>query len=81
MVDQIPLRAMATSLGPRPIGEPITRPERGLPVRTWLHTSEGDVEADGVAIAWTPRAVHVRYFDQHGREGFVWVWASAVTRR
>jgi hypothetical protein len=40
-----------------------------------------DVQVDGVAVAWTTVAVHVHYVDAAGREGFVWAWASAVTRR
>jgi hypothetical protein len=80
MVDKIPLRAMAYSLSPLAVGDPITRPERSVPVRVWVHTADGDSQVEGEAAAWSPKAVHVRYFDQHGREGFVWVWASAVTR-
>lgn len=82
MVDRVPLRDMARSLGPRPVGEPVHRHDEGIPVRVWIVDGQGrDVEVHGLATAWSPRAVHVRYFDVNGREGFVWVWASAVTRR
>ncbi|GIG27288.1 MULTISPECIES: hypothetical protein [Cellulomonas] len=51
-------------------------------MRAWIVDGRGrDVEVDGEAVAWTPRVVHVHYLDEHGREGWVWVWASAVTRR
>ncbi|QAY69066.1 hypothetical protein [Xylanimonas protaetiae] len=60
----------------------VTRPETPLPVRVWVTQRQtGTFEADGLAVAWTDRQVEVRYDDPHGREGFVWVWASAVTRR
>lgn len=63
-------------------GEPVRRPDIPVPVRAWIVDARGrDVEVDGEAVAWTSRTVQVRYFDQHGREGFVSVWASAVTRR
>ncbi len=63
-------------------GEPVRRPEVAVPVRAWIVDARGrDVEVDGEAVAWTSRTVQVRYFDPHGREGFVTVWASAVTRR
>jgi len=58
------------------------RPETPLPVRAWITQRQtGEFEADGVAVAWTDRQVEVRYSDPHGREGFAWVWASAVTHR
>jgi hypothetical protein len=51
-------------------------------VRVWLTQRQtGAFEADGLAVAWTDRQVEVRYRDPHDREGFAWVWASAVTRR
>lgn len=60
----------------------LVRAETAIPVRAWIITAQGrDVEVDGEAVAWTERAVNVRYFDEHGREGFAWVWASAVVRR
>ncbi len=63
-------------------GQRITRPASAVPVRAWILDARGrDLEVDGEAVAWTPRVVHVRYLDEHGRQGFVWVWASAVTRR
>jgi hypothetical protein len=66
----------------RALGGRVVRASTAIPVRAWLVTSQGrDVEVDAEAVAWTDRAVNVRYFDEHGREGFTWVWASAVVRR
>ncbi|WP_298462031.1 hypothetical protein [uncultured Cellulomonas sp.] len=82
MVDQVPLRDMARNVPVAGRGHPVTRPATLLPVRAWTVARDGsDVEVEAEAVAWTARAVHVRYFDDAGREGFVWVWASAVTRR
>ncbi|GAA1970502.1 hypothetical protein GCM10009718_02520 [Isoptericola halotolerans] len=48
----------------------------------WVTDGKGRTfEATGEALAWTPKAVYVRYIDPGGREGFAWPWASAVTRR
>jgi len=82
MVDQVPLRAEARGVPMKAVGGRLVRAETAIPVRAWIITAQGrDVEVDGEAVAWTERAVNVRYFDEHGREGFAWVWASAVVRR
>jgi hypothetical protein len=63
-------------------GQRITEPSEPIPVRVWVQARQsGAFEAEGHVIAWTATQVHVRYIDKHGREGFVWVWANAVTRR
>lgn len=83
MVDRVPMRDMARQVPSKVYaGARITRPATPVSVQAWLVDGHGrDVLVDGEAVAWTARTVHVHYFDQHGREGFVWVWASAVTRR
>ncbi|MBI9115675.1 hypothetical protein [Sanguibacter suaedae] len=82
MVDKIPVRDMARSLGPKAVGQPITRPTESVPVQAWITDARGrDVLVTGEAVAWSPRAGYVHYADEHGREGYVWVWASAITRR
>ncbi len=81
MVDRVPLRDMARSVPTRARGEPVHRLAEPVRVRVWVLTARGeDVELDAEATAWTPRAVHVRFFDAFGREGFAWVWASSVRR-
>lgn len=81
-MDQVPLRDMAHSLPVAARGQSPTTPAAPVPVRVWVLTGRGtDVELDAEATSWTRRAVHVRYVDDHGREGFAWVWASAVSRR
>ncbi|MBB5474696.1 hypothetical protein HNR08_003432 [Cellulomonas hominis] len=82
-IDRVPMRDMARQVPPSVItGARVTRPDEPPQVRAWIVDGRArDVEVDGEAVAWTPRAVHVHYVDAHGREGWVWVWASAVTRR
>ncbi|GAA1646554.1 hypothetical protein [Georgenia ruanii] len=80
-VEPVPLSEQAHSLGPAQHGGPVTRPDEPLPVSAWIHTRRGHETVDGVAVAWTPCAVRVRYTDTHGREGYAWLWANAVTRR
>ncbi|MGE9350206.1 hypothetical protein ACQP60_12120 [Isoptericola variabilis] len=82
-VDKVPLRDAAEGApGRSRDGAHITRPERGVPVRAWITSRQsGEQLVDGEATAWTDAQVHVRYVDSHGREGFVWLWAGAVTRR
>ena len=63
-------------------GQRIVEPPQPLPVRVWVQAGQsGDQLCDGHAVAWTAQQVHVRYLDKHGRQGWAWVWANAVTRR
>jgi hypothetical protein len=81
MVDRVPMRDMARQIPSGALTTPPRTFDTPVRVRAWIVDGHGrDVEIDGEAIAWTPRAAHVHYFDANGREGFVWVWASAVTR-
>lgn len=80
-IDQVPLNEQAASLEPAQYGAPVSRPDTPLEVTAWIYNRLGHSRVDGLAMAWTPKAVWVRYIDKHGREGIAWVWASAVTRR
>ncbi|NNU27480.1 hypothetical protein [Isoptericola sediminis] len=81
-IERVPLRDVATEVPPEARREPPTRPPEPLPVTAWVTDGRGRTfRADGEALAWTPRAVYVRYVDPVGREGFAWLWASAVSRR
>ena len=81
-IERVPLRDAARDVPAAVRTEGVARPERQLPIRAWIVDGKGrDLEVDGVAVAWTSRAVNVRYIDSGGREGFVWVWASAVSRK
>ncbi|WP_217615967.1 hypothetical protein [Cellulomonas sp. GbtcB1] len=82
VVDRIPMRDMARQAPSQAtVGLHVTRPSHPLAVQAWIIDAKGrDVQITGAAIAWTARTVHIRYTDHYGREGTVWVWASAVTR-
>ncbi len=80
-IEQVPLRDQAYSLGPAQYGLPIHQADEPLPVAAWIQTRAGHHLVEGVAVAWTPKAAHIRYVDEHGREGYAWVWANAVRRR
>lgn len=81
-IERVPLRDAARDVPASVHATAVVRPDRALPVRAWIVDGKGrDLEVDGLAVGWTSRAVNVRYLDAGGREGFVWVWASAVTRK
>ncbi|MFC7403754.1 hypothetical protein [Georgenia alba] len=80
-IEQVPLRDQAYSLSPAQYGSPVHQPDEPLPVTAWIQTRTGHYQVDGVAVAWTPKAARIRYADDHGREGYAWVWANAVRRR
>jgi hypothetical protein len=56
---------------------PLTRTPKPLKVRVWVRYPAGPLQVDAEAVAWTARAVAVRW-----KCGDVvhraWVWASAV---
>ena len=69
------------SLQPEQLGVlPVTSAIALQKVHVWVTWEDGVEELlDGVAIAWTKRAVRVRFgFPGHMHE--VWVWAGAVER-
>lgn len=82
VVDQVPLPATARSVPAKIADTPIQRPDIPVPVTAWIIDGRGrDVEIAAEAVAWTKRTVSLHYVDADEREGWAWVWASAVTRR
>ncbi|MCZ2261606.1 hypothetical protein [Isoptericola sp. QY 916] len=83
-VETVPLRdtALDAPKGAR-AGERVVEPDEPPIVRAWITygREQREAEVDGWAIGWTSRQVRVRYLDAAGRQGWAWVWASAVTRR
>jgi hypothetical protein len=82
VVDQIPLRDRARQapvLAAR--GDRVVEPRTPVPVRAWIVDGRGrGTMIRGHAVAWTSRLVRIVYFDDNGREGSAWWWASAVHR-
>ena len=69
------------SLQPEQLGDmPVTLPIAPQTVRAWVIWEDGVEElVDGVAAAWTKRAVRIR-FGIPGHMHEVCVWAGAVER-
>ena len=84
MDDRIAQRIMASgepeSLTPAELqldSEPLTRTPVPRPVKVWVRYGGVPVKVDAVAVAWTGRAVAVKW-ETPGGEHRAWVWASAV---
>lgn len=61
--------------------QPLTRTPVAMPVRAWVRYEGGAIQVDAEAVAWTARAVAIRWEAPDGRTDRAWVWASAVERR
>lgn len=59
----------------------ITTARTPIPVRAFVRFHEAVIRPECEAIAWTDRAVKIRFTMQTGATHEVWVWASAVDRR
>ena len=60
--------------------QPVTRTPRPHKVRAWVRYPDGPLQVDGEVVAWTPRAVAVRWSAGENLHK-AWVWASAVEVR
>ena len=61
--------------------QPLTRTPIPKPVRAWVHFGPVAVKVDAETVAWTDRAVAIRWTMASGAEHRAWVWASAVEPR
>ena len=61
--------------------EPLTKTPVPRPVRVWVRFGPHAIKVDAEAVAWTGRAVAVRWTMASGTEHKAWVWASAVEPR
>ena len=81
-VTQVPRRVNLAprSLTPEQLAAVPTMPAEPVPVQAWVMWEDGVEEfVRGHAVAWTPRAVRVRWgVPPHQNE--TWVWAGAVAR-
>jgi hypothetical protein len=59
---------------------PLTRDPRPSKVRVWVRYPDAPLEVEALAVAWTSRAVAVKWAGPGGEEHRAWVWASAVER-
>lgn len=61
--------------------EPLTTPRRARPVVAWVKYGNVNIRVEAEAVAWTARAVAVRWRSPEGPAHRAWVWASAVVDR
>jgi hypothetical protein len=57
---------------------PVTMATEPIPVLAWVRSPAVPTHVQGLALAWTSRAVYVEW--EHRGMHRVWVWASAVER-
>jgi hypothetical protein len=58
--------------------QPLTRTPKPESVRAWVRYGDTAVKVDGIAVAWTPRAVAVTWKTPGGGDHGAWLWACAV---
>lgn len=61
--------------------EPLTKTPVPRPVRAWVRFGPHAMKVDAEAVAWTGRAVAIKWTMPSGIEHQAWVWASAVEPR
>jgi len=59
---------------------PMTRDPKPSPVKVWVRYPEDAIEVNAIAVAWTSRAVAVKWSAPDGAEHHAWVWAGAAER-
>jgi len=74
------LRPQPSSLSEAQVGGPVTDSPTPIPVIAWVPFRDTQVELDAHAVAWSPRAVKIRFRLRDGIDRETWVWASAVRR-
>lgn len=57
---------------------PLTRTPRPDRVRVWVRYPAAAVQIDALMVAWTPRAVAIKWLGPDDTEHRAWVWASAI---
>lgn len=73
-----------TSLTPAELDlgrEPLTKTPLRRPVHAWVRYGERAVRVEGEVVAWTTRAVAVKWTTPDGAEHKAWLWNSAVNPR
>ena len=60
--------------------QPLTRTPVPMGARAWVRYAGIAIKLDVEVVAWTPRAVALRWTTSAGEQHRAWVWASAVER-
>ena len=58
--------------------EPLTTPRRARPVIAWVRYGNVNLRVEGEAVAWTARAVAIRWRSPEGSIHRAWIWSSAA---
>jgi hypothetical protein len=61
--------------------EPLTTPRRARAVVAWVKYGNIHLEVEAEAVAWTARAIAIRWRAPSDEIHKAWVWASAVSDR
>lgn len=61
--------------------EPMTRTPLPQPARAWVRYGDQSIEIDVEVVAWTERAMAIRWPGPDDTEHHAWVWVGAVTPR
>jgi hypothetical protein len=83
LVDEMTMRGAPETLSGRELEldvQPLTKTPVPVPARAWVRYAGMATKLDVEVVAWTPRAVAVRWKTPAGEEHRAWVWASAVER-
>ena len=59
---------------------PLTRTPLPETVRAWVRYPDAPLQVSALAVAWTPRAVAIKWDAPDQQTHKAWVWASAVER-
>jgi hypothetical protein len=82
-VDEMTMRGTPETLSGRELEldvQPLTKTPVPVPARAWVRYAGIATKLDVEVVAWTPRAVAVRWKTPAGEEHRAWVWASVVER-
>lgn len=85
-IDRAVIRPRPIELTPEELdfaNNPITEAATPIPVTAWVRFHEATIHPDAEVIAWTQRAVKIRWSLHTPDKDFMtaWVWSSAVERR
>lgn len=61
--------------------EPLTRTPKPEAARAWVQYGDHSIEIDVEVVAWTSRAIAVKWPGPEGVEHHAWVWSGAVSLR
>jgi len=82
-VDEMTMRGTPETLSEEELEldvHPLTKTPVAVSARAWVRYAGMATKLDVEVVAWTPRAMAIRWKTPAGEEHRAWVWASAVER-